>query len=106
MATASRQCGNTAFQIGNPLLQHIGGRVHDACIDVAQFTQCKEIGCMLRIAELVAGCLVDGHSTAARSRVWCLTSMKLTGGKAKGTLCRHKILSSLSLTVSDFSVTH
>ena len=77
------------FQAGNALLQHVGGRVHDAGVDVAQLAQRKEVGRMFRIAELVAGGLVNGHGAAAGGRVGRLAGVQLARVKTKRAVNAH-----------------
>jgi hypothetical protein len=65
VAAAGRQRADAAFEAGETLFEHVGRRVHDARVDVAEFLQRKEVGGVLRVAELVAGRLVDRHGAAA-----------------------------------------
>jgi len=38
---AGGQGGDAAFQAGDALFEHIGGRVHQAGVDVTEFLECK-----------------------------------------------------------------
>ena len=78
VAAAGRDRGHTALKISHTLLKHIGGRIHDAGVDVAELLQRKQIGSMFRIAELVAGRLIDRHGTAAGCWVRGLAGMQLS----------------------------
>ena len=49
---ADGQCRHAALERGDPLLQHIAGRVHDARIDVAEVLEREQVGRVLRAAEL------------------------------------------------------
>ena len=51
MPRARGQRAHAALQIGQALLKHIGGGIHDARVDVAEFLQRKQIGRVLRAAE-------------------------------------------------------
>ena len=46
---------------GQPLLEHVGGGVHEPRVDVAERSQGEEVGRVLGVAEHVAGGLIDGH---------------------------------------------
>jgi hypothetical protein len=83
MAAAGSQSGDAAFQVGYPLFEHIGGRVHDPGIDIAEFFQGKEVGGVLAIFEQVRGRLVQGNSPAAGGRVNGLSGVELAGGKTE-----------------------
>ncbi len=51
------------------LFQHIGGRVHDAGVDIARHLQVKQVGAMLRAVKSVGHRLVDGHGRSLGGRV-------------------------------------
>ncbi len=72
---------DTAFERGNPLFKDIGGRVHQAGINVAQFFQREQIGSMVSRFELVAGGLVKRHGAAAGSRIGGIASVQLLGSE-------------------------
>jgi len=86
---AGRYGCDAAFEAGEALLQHIGRRVHDARVDVAQFLQGEEVGGVFGVAELVARRLVDRHGAAARCRVGRLAGVKLAGVEAKLSFTGH-----------------
>ena len=48
VAAAGGQRADAAFQAGQALLQHVGGRVHDPRVDVAELLQGEQIGGVLR----------------------------------------------------------
>ena len=81
---ARRQCADAAFEAGDALLQHVGRRIHDAGVDIAELFQGEQIGRVLRALELVAGGLIDRHRAAAGGRVGLLAGVKLAGGEAEG----------------------
>ena len=83
VAAARRQRRHAAFQARDALLEHIGGRVHDAGVDVAQLLQREQIRGVLRVAKLIAGGLVDRHGAAAGGRIRLLTGVKLPGGETE-----------------------
>ena len=65
-AAGKGQPGDAAFQGGDPLLQDVGGRVHDPGIDVAKLFQRKEPRGVRGVLEDIAGGLPDGHGARAR----------------------------------------
>ncbi len=83
MPGTGRQRAHAAFQVGQALLEHVGGGVHDAGVDVAQLFQGEQVGGMFGVLELVAGGLVDRHGTAAGGGVGHLAGVQLAGGKTK-----------------------
>ena len=60
---------NAAFQRRDALFQHIGGRVHDAGVDIARRFQIEQVGAVLGAVEGVGHGLVDRHRDRARGRV-------------------------------------
>ncbi len=79
LAGGQRQCGNAAFQRRNALFQHIGGRVHDAGVDIARRFQIEKIGAMLGAVEGVGHGLVDRHRDRARGRIGRITGVNGEG---------------------------
>ena len=71
-----------AFEGREPLLEDIGGRVHDSGVDVAEFFQAEEIGRMFRITKLVTRRLVDGDGARTRGRVGLLTGVEGLGAES------------------------
>ena len=61
--TANR--ASAAFKCRDAFLQGGDCRVGQAGIDVADFLQVKQLGCVIRIAENIGCCLVDRHLTRA-----------------------------------------
>ena len=59
----------SAFDGGDAPLEDIGGRVHDARIDIPQLRQGEEIGGVGRISEYVRSSLVNGHCPGPGCRV-------------------------------------
>ncbi|HMN30062.1 MAG TPA: hypothetical protein PKE45_18055 [Caldilineaceae bacterium] len=98
VSAAGGHPSHPALQIGHPLFEHIGGGVHNAGVDITQLFQGEEIGRVFRIAELIAGGLVDRHGAAAGGRVRALSGVQLAGGKAKLAVISHNS-SFLSSTV-------
>ena len=82
MAGTDGQRADAAFQVGDALLEHVGGGVHDAGVDVAQLLQGEQVGGVFGALELVAGGLVDRDGAAAGGGVGDLAGMQLAGGKA------------------------
>ena len=82
VAAARRQAGDAALQACHPLLEHVGGRVHDAGVDVAGLLEGEQVGRVLAVAEQVGAGLVEGQGPAAGEGVDGLAGMELAGGKA------------------------
>ena len=60
-AGGERQGADAALELGDALLQHRLGGIHDAGVDVAGHGQVEQVGAVLGIVELVGDGLVDGH---------------------------------------------
>jgi hypothetical protein len=84
VAARCRQRADAPFQAGDALLQHIRGGVHDPGVDVAGFLQGKQRRGVRRIAELVAGRLVDRHRATTGGRIRLLAGVELAGVEAEG----------------------
>jgi len=97
---AGRQRPHPTLKGGDPLLQHIVGRVHDARVDIAGFAQREQIGRVLGILKLVTRSVVDRNGSAARGWVGVLSCVQLTRIKAVfafvSIVCAHAILLFLS----------
>ena len=65
----------SSFEGGDALLEDIGGGVHDAGVDVAEFLQAKEPGGVIGVFEDVRGGLVNGDGARSRGRVRFLPGM-------------------------------
>jgi hypothetical protein len=68
----TRACGqrrHAAFERSNALFKHIGGRVHQAGVDVSQLFEREQIRGVFRALELIARCLIQRHGAAARGGV-------------------------------------
>ena len=100
VAAAGRQPPHPALKGGDPLLQHIIGRVHDARVDIAGFAQREQIGRVLGILKLITRSVVNRNGSAARRWVGDLSCVQLTRIKAVfafvGIVCAHTILLFLS----------
>ena len=57
------QTGGSAFEGSHALLEHIGGWVHQAGVNITQFAKAKEIGSMLGIVEYIGASLVQRYGT-------------------------------------------
>jgi len=60
LAGGGCQAGYSTFECGYALLEHVGGGVHQAGVDVAEFLESEEAGGVVRVVEEVGGGLVDG----------------------------------------------
>ncbi len=65
LAGGGGQRRDAAFERGDALLEDVGGRVHDARVDVAEFLQREEAGGVVGVVEDVRGGLVDRHGARA-----------------------------------------
>jgi hypothetical protein len=65
-----------AFEGREALLEDIRRRVHDAGVDVAELLQAEEVRRVLRIAELVAGGLVDRYRARSGGRIGLLAGVQ------------------------------
>ena len=61
LAGSHRQGADTAVKRCQALFEHVGGRIHQPGIDVAELLEAEEVGGMLRTFENVGRCLVDGN---------------------------------------------
>ena len=76
------QTGHAALQSGNAILKHALCRVGQAAVDIACIGQAKAVGCVLAVAEHIAGGGVNGHSACIAGGVRrFLAHMKLQGLK-------------------------
>ena len=73
------ETGGTSLKGSHPLLEHIGGGVHQAGIDIAQFAQPKEIGSMLGVVEDKGTGLVNGYGAGIGGRVGLVASVEALG---------------------------
>ncbi len=53
---------HTTFHLGQPLLQHRSGRIHDTGVDISSHLQVKQISTMLGVIEGVGCSLINGYS--------------------------------------------
>ena len=74
----NRQACRTAFESGDAVFEHALGGVGKAAVDVACVSQAESIGCVLRVAEHVAGGLVDRHCAGIGSGI-CLFLANVQG---------------------------
>ena len=95
LARAQRQRGDAALEGGDPRLQHVVRRVHDAAVDVAELGQAEQVGGMLGVAELVAGGLVDRHRHRVGRRIAAIARMQYDGLRMLAVRCHALALSAL-----------
>ena len=60
------QRAGAAFDRGDALLEHVGGRVHDARVDVPELLEGKQVGRVVGVLEDERGGLVDRAPPARR----------------------------------------
>ena len=85
------QRGRASLQGSDALFQHVPCRVHDACVDVAEFLQPEQIGGVFRAFEHIRRGLVDRHGACAGRRVRLLPRMQGEGFKPQ--LLTHGVFS-------------
>ena len=73
---AERQSRDAPFERGDALLEHVGGRIHDPGIDVAEFLEREQVGGVLGALELIGGGLVDRHRDGAGGRIGAPTGVQ------------------------------
>jgi hypothetical protein len=79
LARCEQQRADTALERGQPLLDGVLRRVHDARVDVARLRQAEQVGGVLGVAELVRRRLVDRQRAGTGGRVWRLAGVDLLG---------------------------
>ena len=95
--------GNAALKLGDALLQHIPGGVHDAGVDVARLRQGEQVGRVLGVVEDERRRLVDRHCPRVGGRVRYLTAME---GDGVAVLVAHEVVSPLLVTRSGRNTPH
>jgi len=69
LAARHGEAGDAVFERCDALLEHVGGRVHDARVDVAEFLQGEQGRGMRGIFENERRGLIDGDGSRAGGRV-------------------------------------
>ena len=67
--------GNAAFECCNALFKHIGGRVHQAGVNISQLFKREQIRGVFSVLELIARCLVQRHGAAASGGIGGIACM-------------------------------
>ena len=70
------QRAGPAFDRGDALLEDVGGRIHQARVDVPEFLQREQIGGVLGALEDVRRRLVDRHGARAGGRIGNLAGVQ------------------------------
>ncbi len=81
-----RQPRNAAFERGDALLEHVGGRVHDPGVDVAELLQGKQSRGVVGIVEHVGRGLVNRHGARLGCGVHVLAAVDGEGVEIEGWL--------------------
>ena len=76
LAAGEGQGPDAAVQGGHPLLEDVGGGVHQPRVDPAHLLQGEQVGRVFGALEHVAGGLVDGHGPGAGGRVGLLPGVQ------------------------------
>ena len=84
LAARERQRRDPAFERGDALLQDVGGRIHDAGIDVAELLERKQVGGVLGALELIGSGLIDRHRDGARRGISAPAGVKREGFRLLG----------------------
>ena len=88
LARSHGQRRDPALERGNALFQHVGGRIHQAGIDVAQFLQRKQVRRVLGAVELIGRGLMNRHGDRSGGRIGAESRMQ-GQGFGMGALGRH-----------------
>ena len=75
------QARRAAIQRRQALFEDVGGGVHQAGVDVAEFAQAEQIRRVLRVVEHVARRRIDRHGTGRGRGVWHLTGVECQGAQ-------------------------
>ncbi len=70
------QCAGSAFERGDALFENVGGGVHEACVDVAELFESKEIGGVLGVFKDVRAGSIDRNGAAACGGFRCVARVK------------------------------
>jgi len=73
---------DATVEVGQALLQHVRGGIHQAGINVAAFLQGEQACGVFRGIKGVGRSLVDGHGAGAGHRIRCLAGMQHPGAEA------------------------
>ena len=88
------QRGDAALEGGQPLLEHVLGRIHDAAVDVAGHLEIEQVGPVLRAVEGVRHGLVQRYGYGFGDRIRGISAMDGDGVEApmiSRAGCRHMI---------------
>ena len=96
VSAAGGDPGDPALQVGEALLEHVGGGVHEPRVDVAQFLEGKQVCGVFGALKLVAGCLVNRHCATAGGDFGGIPGVQLTRRKSEGVGCFGHTVCSLS----------
>ncbi len=77
VSAAGGESCHAAFEVGYALFEHIGGRVHQARVDVAQLLQGEQVRGVFCALKLVTGGLVNRHGPAASGGIRGIAGMQL-----------------------------
>ena len=81
LAGGRRQPRRSTFKRGHPLFKHVGGRVHDARVDVAELLQTEQPPRMVGVLKQVRRGLVDRHRARSSRRIGRLAGVYGVGSK-------------------------
>ena len=79
LAAGHRERRDPALELGDPLLEHVARRVHDAGVDVAEHPQPEQIGGVLGVVENVARRRVDRDGARVGGRIGGLPGVHRQG---------------------------
>ena len=79
LARAGGHRRHAAFQRGNALLEHVGGRVHDAGVDIAELFQRKQLGAVVGAVKGVRRGLINRHGAGIGAGRRLLAGVHLQG---------------------------
>ena len=86
LAGGDREGPGAALDGRDALLEHVGGRVHQAGVDVTRFLKREQVGGVFGAFENVGGGLVDGDGAGPGGGVGLLAGVQTEGGEGLGGL--------------------
>ena len=84
LAAGCGQATDAAFERRHALLENIGGRVHDAGVDIPGLLEREQSGGVRGIVENIRRGLVDGHGARVAGFVGSVSGVQRACGKAHG----------------------
>ena len=101
LAAGQCQRRRTAIEGCQPLFEDVGGGIHQSRVDVPEFAQAEQVGCVFGVVKHVARCGVDRHGPRCGRGVGGLTGVKCKRAKTWTRNCRlRRFAAHVSLSLS------